>query len=159
MSRCHFIAAERGHYPVRRLCQVLDVPASGFYAWQAEQQRAVGDLKTPAWETVLVKVFGFHKRRYGTRRLQVALRHKGRRVGRQRLRALQPKASPHAPPTRPMACVAPRTGCSTSPNPPRPIGYGSRKSRIYRSPTVPGPTCAPFRAWPSSRCWAGTWRP
>jgi len=101
MSRYRFIAAERDHYPVRRLCQVLDVPPSGFYAWQAEQQRAVGDPKTPAWETALTKVFGFHKRCYGTRRLQVALRHKGHRVGRQRLRtamrrqglrALQPKA-------------------------------------------------------------------
>jgi putative transposase len=42
MSRSRFIAAERGHYPVRRLCQVLGVPASGYYAWQAGQQRAVG---------------------------------------------------------------------------------------------------------------------
>ena len=41
MSRHRFINAERGHYPVRRLCQVLDVPASGYYAWQAGQQRAV----------------------------------------------------------------------------------------------------------------------
>ena len=40
MSRYRFIAAERGHYPVRRLCQVLGVPASGFYAWQAGQQQA-----------------------------------------------------------------------------------------------------------------------
>ena len=101
MSRYRFIVAERDHHPVRRLCQVLDVPPSGFYARQTEQQRAVGDPKTPAWETVLTKVFGFHKRCYGTRRLQVALRHKGHRVGRQRLRtamrrrglrALQPKA-------------------------------------------------------------------
>ena len=101
MSRYRFIAAERGQYPVRRLCQVLGVPASGFYAWQADQQRAVGRPKTPAWETALVKVFGVHQRRYGTRRLQVALREKGHRVGRQRLRtamrrrglyALQPKA-------------------------------------------------------------------
>ncbi len=100
MSRYRFIAAERGHYPVRRLCQVLGVPASGFYAWQQGQQRAV-EPQTPAWETALVKVFGVHKRRYGTRRLQVALRQKGHRVGRQRLRtarrrrglhALQPKA-------------------------------------------------------------------
>jgi transposase InsO family protein len=52
-------------------------------------------------ETALVKVFGRHQRRYGTRRLQVALRRKGYRIGRQRLRgamrrrglcALQPKA-------------------------------------------------------------------
>ena len=50
---------------------------------------------------MLIKVFGFHKRYYGTRWLRVALRHKGHRVGRQRqrtamrrqgLRALQPKA-------------------------------------------------------------------
>ena len=49
----------------------------------------------------MVKVFGRHKRRYGTRRHRVALRRKGYRVGRQRLRgamhrrglhALQPKA-------------------------------------------------------------------
>lgn len=101
MSCYRFIAAERGHYPVRRLCQVLGVPASSFYAWQADQQRAVESPKAPAWETALVKAFRYHKRRYGTRRLLVALRKKGHRVGRQRLRtamrrrglhALQPKA-------------------------------------------------------------------
>ena len=60
-------------------------PASGYYAWQSGQQRAVAK-ETPAWETALVKAFGVHQRRYGTRRLQVALREKGHRVGRQRLR-------------------------------------------------------------------------
>ena len=49
----------------------------------------------------MAKVFGVHQRRYGTRRLQVALRQKGRRVNCQRLRTamrrwglriLQPKA-------------------------------------------------------------------
>ena len=101
MSRYRFIDAECGHNPVRRLCQVLAVPASGFYAWQQGQLRAAGSDETPAWETALVKVFGVHQRRYGTRRLQVALRQKGHWVGRQRLRtamrrrglyALQPKA-------------------------------------------------------------------
>ena len=57
--------------------------------------------QTRAWETALVKSFGIHQRRYGTRRLQVALREEGHRVGRQRLRtairrrglrALQPTA-------------------------------------------------------------------
>jgi putative transposase len=76
------------------------VPTSGYYAWQQAQQQAVVQGE-PAWEAALVKVFGRHQRRYGTRRLQVALRRKGYRVGRQRLRgamrrrglyALQPKA-------------------------------------------------------------------
>ena len=62
MSRYRFINAERGHYPVRRLCQVLGVPASGYYAWQIGQQRAVNQ-QTPAWETALVKTFGVHQRR------------------------------------------------------------------------------------------------
>ena len=62
----------------------------------------MADQQTPARETALVKAFGVHQRRYGTRRLQVALRQNGHRVGRQRLhtamrrrglRALQPKAS------------------------------------------------------------------
>ena len=37
MSCYRFIAAERGHYPVRRLCHMLGVPASGYYAWQTGQ--------------------------------------------------------------------------------------------------------------------------
>ena len=44
------------------------------------------DQQTPAWETALVKTFGVHQRRYGTRRLQVALCENGHAVGRQRLR-------------------------------------------------------------------------
>ena len=124
MNRYRFINAERGHYPVRRLCPVLGVPARGYCAWQTAQQRAV-DQQTPAWETALVKTSRVHQRRCGTRRLQVALRQNGHAVGRQRLRtamrrrglhALQPKAyTPrttnsthdqlHARPT-------PRTGCA-----------------------------------------------
>jgi len=100
MSRYRFIAAQRDHHPVRLLCQLVAVPASGYYAWQQAQQPSAGQME-PAWETALVKAFGVHKRCYGTRRLRVELRRKGHRVGRQRLRtamrrrglhALQPKA-------------------------------------------------------------------
>ena len=84
MSPCRFIAAQRDHYPVRLLCQLVAVPASGYYAWQQTQQQAANKPE-PAWETALVKVFGVHKRCYGTRRLRAELRRKGYRVGRQRL--------------------------------------------------------------------------
>ena len=62
---------------------------------------------TPGRETALVKGFGVHKRRYGTHRLQVALREKGHRVGRQRLctalarqacARCNPRSSPRARP-------------------------------------------------------------
>ena len=100
MSRYRFIEAQRGHHSVRLLCQLVQVPVSGYYAWQQAQQQVVNQAE-PAWETALVKVFGVHKRCYGTRRLRVELRRKGYHVGRQRLRtamrrrglhALQPKA-------------------------------------------------------------------
>ena len=68
MSRYRFVEAQRAYYPVRLLCQLGQVPASGYYAWQHMQQPAVPQPE-PAWETALVKVFGVHKRCYGTRRL------------------------------------------------------------------------------------------
>lgn len=109
MSRYRFIDAHREQYPVRLLCQVLAVPASGCYVWQQGQQQAPVK-EVPAWETALVKVFGRHKRRYGTRRLQVALRRKGYRVGRQRLRTAMRQQGLHA---RQPQAFTPRTTDST----------------------------------------------
>jgi putative transposase len=109
MSRYRFIDEQRSQYPVRLLCQVVAVSASGYYAWQQAQQQVVTQPE-PAWETALVKVFGAHKRCYGTRRLQVALRNKGHRVGRQRLRAAMRRWGLHA--LQPKA-FTPRTTDST----------------------------------------------
>jgi hypothetical protein len=168
MSRYRFIETQRSQYPVRLLCQVVAVPVSGYYAWQQMQEQA-GSKKKPAWEEALVKVFGRHKRRYGTRRLQVALRRKGYHVGRQRLHramrrrglhALQPKAFTPAPPIRPTGCAAPRTGYSTSPSRRKLTRSGSAISPICRWPTATGLICARTRTWSASVWWAGTsWPP
>ena len=66
MSCYRFIEAQRDQYPVRLLCQLVAVAASGYYAWQRIQQQVV-TKPDPAWETALVKVFGVHKRCYGGR--------------------------------------------------------------------------------------------
>ena len=49
----------------------------------------------PAWETAFVAVFDHHKRRYGTRRLQVELRELGRQTLRLALqfRAFAPRTT------------------------------------------------------------------
>jgi len=101
MSPLHFIDQQRVHYAVQQLCQVLDVVPSRYYAWRHTQAAGAVGTSEPAWETEMLAVFDHRKRRCGTRRLQVELRAKGHRAGRQALRtglrrhgrrALQPKA-------------------------------------------------------------------
>ena len=101
MSMLQFIDQQRTCYPVKQLCQVLGVVSSRYYAWRLAQANGAVRKQEPAWETKMVAVFDHHKRRYGTRRLQVELREEGHRVGRQALRAglrrhgrkaLQPKS-------------------------------------------------------------------
>jgi len=77
------------------------VVPSRYYAWRHTQAAGAGVTGEPAWETEMLAVFDHHKRRHGTRHLQVELRENGHLVWRQALRtglrwhgrrALEPKA-------------------------------------------------------------------
>jgi len=155
MSHYHFLDQHRRCYPVCRLCQVLGVTPSRYYAWQQCQQ--VTAPPAPAWEVTLDQTFGQHKKRYGTRRLRVALHQQGHRVGRQALhtamrrrglRASQPKA------------YTPRTTDSThglrcAPNrllDQPPVVQANRLwvSDIAYLPLASGPTYTLSRTWPVS---------
>lgn len=85
--RFQFIAAEKAHYPVGRLCRCLRVTRSGFYAWQRRgpSRRARADLELIHRLRV---VHAVHRRVYGRPRLQRALRQEGRRIGANRLARL-----------------------------------------------------------------------
>ena len=50
MSRCRFIAAEKGNHPVARLCRVVRESKSGFYTSRVRPPaaRAVADASLPA---------------------------------------------------------------------------------------------------------------
>ena len=72
MSRYSFINQHCTSYHVRRLCQVLSVAPSRYYAWQQRQQQALGPQE-PGWEVALDQTFEAHKKRNGTRQLCVAL--------------------------------------------------------------------------------------
>ena len=51
MSRHRFMEAQRDQYPVQLRCQLVAVPASGYYAWQRAQQPPSTGQREPAWET------------------------------------------------------------------------------------------------------------
>lgn len=87
-------------YPIKLLCDVLNVKRSCYYAWQQGQTYRMTD-KNKTIENELMIVFGQNKRRYGSRRLVAALSHKGYRISRYRagkllrmngLRAIQPRS-------------------------------------------------------------------
>jgi len=81
------IAAERGRYPVRWMCALLDVSVAGFYGAQRRPPSARG----AADERVRVEVRAAHAkshRRYGAPRVHRELRAAGTRVARKRVARL-----------------------------------------------------------------------
>jgi putative transposase len=89
--RYRFIAAERAHHPVRLLCRVIGVAASGFYAWlrRGPSQREQRD-RTLAGQ--IAAVFAASRRTYGSPRVHAELRAEGVRVSRKRVARLMREA-------------------------------------------------------------------
>lgn len=84
-----FIDAEKTTYGVRRLCRVLDVSASSYYAWAA---RAGGPTAAQVEEAYRVNAardaWSQHRRVYGARRLTAEVRHRGHRWNRKQVARL-----------------------------------------------------------------------
>lgn len=87
MSRYRWIAAERANYPVRRLCAVLAVSASGFYAWlkRGPSRRAQANAALAAR---IRQVHERSRQTYGYLRVHAELRASGERVGKHRVARL-----------------------------------------------------------------------
>ena len=82
-----FIAAEKAQYPVRLLCEVLGVKASGYYAWVARP----ASPKKIADAQLLVEIKAAMQRgrgAYGSPRVHRELRAHGVRVGKKRIERL-----------------------------------------------------------------------
>src|SRR5205823_2978028 len=87
MSRFRFIAAEKVSYPVVRLCSVLEVSTSGYYAWERRQpsQRSRHDA---ALTEHIRSVHTNSHCTYGAPRIHAELRATGTRVGKKRVARL-----------------------------------------------------------------------
>src|SRR5205823_14024810 len=85
--RFRFIEDHRDVFLVRMMCAVLEVSASGYYAWRErpESRRAAADRELL---TEVRRVHANSRRRYGSPRVHAALRREGKRVGRNRVARL-----------------------------------------------------------------------
>lgn len=85
--RFGFIEQHARTWPVRTMCRVPEVSASGYYAWRGRPESA----RTAANRTLLDDVRRIHARhhgRYGSPRMHIALRAEGQRVSRGRVERL-----------------------------------------------------------------------
>lgn len=91
MSCFRFVSEHHEAYPVKRLCELVGVSRSGFYAWSRRppSDRALADAALTA------EISEIHKRSlgtYGAPRVHGQLRRRGHRVGRKRVARLMADA-------------------------------------------------------------------
>jgi len=94
-----FILAEKAHYSVRMLCEVLGVSPSGYYAWRG---RPLIPPQVHANRGLGARIRAIHAEshgRYGSLRVHKVLQEEGERLGRNRvirlMRAAQLRGRPH----------------------------------------------------------------
>ena len=85
--RYRFVAAERATFPVRMLCRLVGVAASGFYAWlrRRPSRRHAADRRVGER---IGAIFEASRRTYGSPRVHAELRAEGVRIGRKRVARL-----------------------------------------------------------------------
>ena len=85
--RYRFVAAERASYPVRLLCRVVGVAASGFYAW-LQRRPSRREQQDHSLAERIAAVFAASRRTYGSPRVHAELQAEGVRVSRKRVARL-----------------------------------------------------------------------
>jgi putative transposase len=91
--RYAWIDAQRDVYPVARMCTLLEVARSGYYAWSAHQQQP--SLRTQENAQLLVELQTRHRRHrgcYGSPRMTADLQAAGWAVNRKRIARLMRSA-------------------------------------------------------------------
>ena len=82
------IRAAQGHHPVGRLCRVLGVSRSGYYAWRTRPESARSQANAQLLATIR-QLHAQTKERYGAVKLWHALRAAGIRCSRHRVARLR----------------------------------------------------------------------
>ena len=99
MKRFRFIERKKALFPVRRLCKVLRVSESGYYAWASRPacQRQRDDMVFLAY---IRSQHIANRRAYGRKRMSVELKSQGIAIGERRIARLMRDNDIHVVRTR-----------------------------------------------------------
>ena len=85
--RFRYIEDQRDTWPVRVLCDALEVSASGYYAWRGRPESARAAANRALLADIR-RIHQQHRRRYGAPRIHAAVQAEGRSVSRGRVERL-----------------------------------------------------------------------
>ena len=88
--RYKFIREHRQEFSIKRMCQLLDVTRSGYYAWQPEKA-GPRELENQVLVEQIHAEYNLSRKTYGSPRIQASLRRQGFICGRNRVARLMRK--------------------------------------------------------------------
>jgi putative transposase len=114
--RYKFIREHRQEFSIKRMCQLLDVTRSGYYAWQPEKA-GPRELEDRVLVEQIHTEYKLSRRTYGSPRIQTSLLRQGVTCGRNRVARLMRKERRDLPSetTQMASCDHPASaGCAPS---------------------------------------------
>jgi putative transposase len=82
-----FIAAHQDEFPVQRLCRLLQVSASGYYAWRSRPPSS-RESQNVTWLDMIRRISERSRQTYGSPRIHAELRAQGQRCNHKRIERL-----------------------------------------------------------------------
>ncbi len=114
--RFAFIETEKACFPVALMCRILAVSRAGFYAWR-RRPVAVRTREDRVLAVAVAAIYAESHGRYGSPRVRMELRDRGRRTGRKRIARLMRSQGLRARPRRRYRTTTDsRHGLPVSPN-------------------------------------------
>ncbi len=92
--RYKFIQEHRQEFSIKRMCRLLDVTRSGYYAWQPEKTGS-RELENQVLVEQIHAEYKLSRKTYGSPRIQASLQRKGFVCGRHRVARLMRKEGIH----------------------------------------------------------------
>jgi len=102
--RFQFISAQKAHFSVIDLCNVVGVSTSGYYAW-CKREPSKRELDDGQLLQIIKDLFKAHRETYGSPRIHDALKDLGHQVGENRVARIMRENGLSAHPKRTWRCV------------------------------------------------------